>query len=384
MDNWLTQSTENPPGPLGEDSLPSLKFPILSVSLLGLAVNLVFLAEERRLAVHHKFRERCPELELAHPNVSPARYFPEFDRIRETIHSQKFVQGRYTGEESNVGRERDRSLDIQPTMRFKPRTDGERINQSISQNPVMPLQPWTRFDNPTMRKIRDEDKARWKAGYGRDFDRFSSASRVTLENKFLFSQLEYDPAAPLKHPFGSKHDWYCSRNKHGELAGDFRNIVPGYSPDSSMGKWRMLSPNVPGGQGAWFTASRGNLACEDSIASPFSAHTDQLSQTNSMRLKSYWKASIEVVHKGACNPSSSFRVSHPVLCFEKRNRLLVLVARPHTSSQKLLRADPSHPPSHSYPHSNSSRASASHQRPGPAWPGPARCRCACAYVCSPQ
>ena len=112
----------------------------------------------------------------------------------------------------------------------------------------MPLQPWTRFDNPAMRKIRDEDKRRWKAGPGRDFERYRTdgiGRKSPPDRAFLFSQLGYDDNAPLKYPFGARRDLYRPRAPGDEVAGDFHTIVPGYSEDSVPGKWRMSSPNSP-------------------------------------------------------------------------------------------------------------------------------------------
>ena len=70
----------------------------------------------------HKFRERQPDLEIAHSCISPAKYVPERDRVEENARKHIFFSDRYLGESPNMGRDRDRSKDIQPTMRFKHRT----------------------------------------------------------------------------------------------------------------------------------------------------------------------------------------------------------------------------------------------------------------------
>eukprot|EP00277_Geminigera_cryophila_P029521 CAMPEP_0179489198 /NCGR_PEP_ID=MMETSP0799-20121207/64630_1 /TAXON_ID=46947 /ORGANISM="Geminigera cryophila, Strain CCMP2564" /LENGTH=239 /DNA_ID=CAMNT_0021304973 /DNA_START=31 /DNA_END=746 /DNA_ORIENTATION=- len=110
-----------------------------------------------RLACHHKFRERSVDMELANPRVSPMNYTRERDRIDAEIthgNSSLVMRDRWTQKSGAIFREREPGKEIQPLMVFSHRHAEERINDIISRNPVMPLQPWTRFDNPVYRKFR--------------------------------------------------------------------------------------------------------------------------------------------------------------------------------------------------------------------------------------
>ena len=96
----------------------------------------------------HDFRPRKFEAELAHPNVTPTKYVPEKVRIQNSLSSEKF-EGMYLGTVWDKHRggihiplgneDRDRSKEVQPPMRFTPRTQAERIEeQAYNMGPRSP------------------------------------------------------------------------------------------------------------------------------------------------------------------------------------------------------------------------------------------------------
>ena len=78
----------------------------------------------------HDFRPREAAADLAHPNVTPSKYVLEKERIHETVASKpSTVWDRQTGGlHIPLGNEdRKREKEVQPIMRFTPRTQAERI-----------------------------------------------------------------------------------------------------------------------------------------------------------------------------------------------------------------------------------------------------------------
>jgi len=190
------------------------------------------------LACHHNFRERTVDMELANPRVSPLNYTKERDRVEAELSqgtSSLVMREPWTQKSGSLFREREPGKEVQPVMVFRHRSAEERINDQIAKNPVMPLQPWTRFDNPIYRKFRHPDPLKF-AGGGDDFDLYRSrgfGARSPPSKDFLFSKM------PFARQFGSRSDDFRPHDVSGDLEGHFYTVTPGYSPDASPGKWRM-------------------------------------------------------------------------------------------------------------------------------------------------
>jgi hypothetical protein len=197
-----------------------------------------------KLACHHEFRERSVDLELANPRVSPLNYTTERDRIEHELSrgpSSLIMRDRWTQKSGSLFREREPGKEIQLSMVFSHRSASERINDEIEKNPVMPLQPWTRFDNPIYRKFRGAVDPSKHTG-GCDFDLYRSRGfgpRSPPPKNFLFSQMEF------ARPFGSRPSDFRPEDSGTFIEGHFYNVVPGYSPDRQPGKWRM-DPGISG------------------------------------------------------------------------------------------------------------------------------------------
>jgi hypothetical protein len=188
-----------------------------------------------RLACHHTFRERSRELELGHDRVSPQLYTSERERIgRELTHgsSSLVMRDRWAPKRGSLFREREPGKECQPAMVYRPRTSNDRINEEISKMPVMPLQPWTRFDHPSYRKFRPDDPTKHVGGRFQ-LDLTKGERTPKPEKNFLFSQI------PFAAPFGARSDDFRPADVSMHIEGPFYNIVPGYSPDSLPGVWRM-------------------------------------------------------------------------------------------------------------------------------------------------
>ena len=188
-----------------------------------------------RLACHHTFRERSRELELGHDRVSPQLYTSERERIgRELTHgsSSLVMRDRWAPKRGSLFREREPGKECQPAMVYRPRTSNDRINEEISKMPVMPLQPWTRFDHPSYRKFRPDDPTKHVGGRFQ-LDLTKGERTPKPEKNFLFSQI------PFAAPFGARSDDFRPADDSMHIEGPFYNIVPGYSPDSLPGVWRM-------------------------------------------------------------------------------------------------------------------------------------------------
>lgn len=187
--------------------------------------------EEQKLACNHKFRDRLPQMELGHCAVSPSRYVTQTDRIEATIKNQMIMRDRYRKLlQSEIFRQRDEVKEIQPRLKFASCTEDDRINNAITMNPVMPLQPWTPYDHPTRRKLRDDDSR--KNMSSKDFDIYRRAGGG-YPHDFL------NASEAFKRQFGSKPDDFRPRNREPDLGGEFRNVVPGFHTDNIPGKWNM-------------------------------------------------------------------------------------------------------------------------------------------------
>mmetsp|Transcript_33106 Transcript_33106/g.104707 ORF Transcript_33106/g.104707 Transcript_33106/m.104707 type:complete len:258 (-) Transcript_33106:946-1719(-) len=91
----------------------------------------------------HKFRSRDKRKELSHCNISPGKYIVERERIRMSSEFEKFDGVYYASvwDEHRGGKEvllansdRKPLKEIQPPMRFTPRTQAERIYNSLISN----------------------------------------------------------------------------------------------------------------------------------------------------------------------------------------------------------------------------------------------------------
>lgn len=227
---------------------------------------------------------------------------PEATRIAQSVEVNGGPTDTWAPAPITVFRLRDKEKEIGGAFRYRARNSQERIEEFVAQNLCAERPPWSRKDHPSHHTERPRSPDRWVAGEGKDFD-LGPAKPDAFPHNFVGSEAPYGAA------FGSKPDDFRKRDPDSELSGEFHNIVPGYFPDSTPGKWEM-SPELPRPAESQRIAKRissptspsSGKSSPDRLDSLMPNHSVSLFPSNTKRVcagrvvspKNYWKASSQI------------------------------------------------------------------------------------------